>query len=132
MCELKTGMTNTVTEKVSNENTAVSVGSGGLPVLATPSVAALAEKAAYELLQPYLAQGITTVGTMLRLEHISATPVGAEFSATAELTDITDRKYTFTFTVRDNAGVIAKGEHERFAVKADRFVEKTNAKLSLL
>ncbi len=129
MCELKPGMTNSVSEKVSEDKTAVRVGSGGLAVLATPAVAALAERAAFELLQPYLTQGVTTVGTMLRLDHISATPVGAEFTATAELTEIADRKYSFSFTVKDNAGLIAKGEHERFAVKIDRFMEKANKKI---
>ena len=129
MTELKTGITNTVSAIVDNKKTAVSVGSGGLQVLATPEVAALAEKAAYELLQPYMADGITTVGTMINLDHISSTPVGAEFTATAELTAVADRKYTFSFTVKDNAGVIASGTHERFSVKTDRFMEKTNAKL---
>lgn len=129
MSEINIGTVNTVTVNVDSEMLAVSVGSGTLEVLATPTVAALMEKAACELVQPYLAEGITTVGTMISINHISATPVGAEVTAEAKLVDIADRKYTFELTAKDNSGVIATGKHERFSVKSERFMEKTNAKL---
>ncbi len=129
MSELISGMTNKVTAKVDEEKLAVNVGSGTLRVLATPAVAALMEKAACELVQPYLPEGITTVGTMISIDHISATPFGAEITAEAKLVDIADRKFTFELTSYDNAGVIAKGRHERFSVKAERFMEKTENKL---
>ncbi len=129
MSELISGMTNKVAAKVDEEKLAVNVGSGTLRVLATPAVAALMEKAACELVQPYLSEGITTVGTMISIDHISATPFGAEITAEAKLVDIVDRKFTFELTAYDHAGVIAKGKHERFSVKANRLMEKTENKM---
>lgn len=130
MSEIKTGITNTITVKVDESMLAVNVGSGSLEVLATPTVAALMEKAAAELVQPYLEEGITTVGTMISLEHISADPLGAEVKASAVLTEIQERKYVFELTAEDSAGIIARGRHERFTVKSERFMEKTKAKLN--
>ncbi len=130
MSELTIGMTNEIQSKTDEEMLAVNVGSGTLKVLATPAVAALMEKAACEMVQPYLGEGITTVGTMISLDHISATPGGADIRAVAILTDAADRKYTFELEAYDNAGLIAKGKHERFAVKIDRFMEKTQKKIS--
>ena len=109
--------------------TAQAVGSGSLAVLATPVVAAWMEKAACEVLAPYLEKGLTTVGTMIEVEHLSATPVGMAVTVKAILTAWEDRKYTFVMTAEDNDGLIAKGQHERFLVKEGRFVEKTYQKL---
>ncbi len=129
MNDITTGIVKEISANVDEAMLAVNVGSGTLEVLATPVVAALMEKAACELVQPYLPEGITTVGTMISINHISASSLGAEIIAEARLTDIADRKYTFELTARDNAGVIATGKHERFTVKSQRFMEKTNAKL---
>lgn len=125
----ETGTTLTVSEKVTEKLLAVNVGSGGLDVLATPAVAALMEKAAFLLLEPDLPEGITTVGTSISIDHISASPLGAEITATAKLVEIDDRKYSFELSAEDNAGLIAKGTHTRFAVKSERFMEKTKAKI---
>ena len=130
MNNLTTGMTNEVKAKADEKRLAVNMGSGTLRVLATPAVAALMEKAACELVQPYLPEGITSVGTAMSMDHLSATPCGAEIRAVAKLTEILDRKYCFDLEAYDNAGMIAKGTHTRFAVKTDRFMEKTEAKLS--
>ncbi len=130
MNEITTGIVKEISVNVEKSMLAVNVGSGTLEVLATPVVAALMEKAACELIQPYLPEGITTVGTMISVNHMSATPLGARVTAEARLTDIADRKYTFELTARDDAGLIATGKHERFTVKSERFIEKANAKLN--
>ena len=129
MGELTIGAINRITVTVNEKMLAANVGSGTLRVLATPAVAALMEQAACELVQPYLGEGITTVGTMIKIDHLSATPEGAQVTAEARLVDMLDRKFTFELTASDNAGIIAKGSHERFTVKSARFMEKTNAKL---
>ncbi len=121
----------TVTATVTERLTAKVMGSGSLPVLATPAVAALMEKAACEVLSDTLDDGITTVGTQISIEHLSASPIGAEISVTAVLTVIDGRKYCFDLTASDNAGLIAKGTHQRFAVKSERFLEKAAEKLSV-
>lgn len=128
MSELIIGMTNETKTTADENKMAVNVGSGTLKVLATPAVAALMEKAACELVQPYLDDGITTVGTMICIDHISATPCGADIKAAAKLTGIDGRKYSFELEAYDNAGLIAKGRHERFAVKSERFMKKTESK----
>lgn len=130
MSELKIGKENIIKAKVDENMLAVNVGSGSLEVFATPTAAALMEKAAYELIQPYLEDGITTVGTKISIEHTSATPIGAVVKAKAILTEIDGRKYSFEISAEDNAGIIAKGIHERFAVKSERFMEKTKMKLT--
>ncbi len=126
---LKIGAENTVSAKVTPKNTALAMQSGTLEVFATPSVSALMEKAACELVQPFLDEGITTVGTMISLEHISASPVGADITAKAVLTDVDGRKFSFDIFAYDNAGLIAQGKHERFSVKAEKFMQKANSKI---
>lgn len=119
----------TVTELVTENNTAVSVGSGSLAVYATPAMLALMEKAACEAIAPILNAGETTVGTNLNVDHVAATPVGMTVSATAELVSRDGRKLVFNVTASDESGIIGKGTHERFVVLSDRFTEKTYSKL---
>ncbi len=129
MTELKIGMEYTVSAKVTPSNTALAMQSGTLEVFATPAVSALMEKAAFQLVQPCLDEGITTVGTMIFLEHISASPIGADITAKAVLTDMNGRKFYFDIFAYDNAGLIAQGKHERFSVKIEKFMQKTNSKI---
>jgi len=126
---LKIGTENTVSAKVTPKNTAFAMQSGTLEVLATPAVSALMEKAACELVQPFLDEGITTVGTMISLEHISASPVGADITAKAVLTGRDGRRFCFDISAYDNRGLIAQGKHERFSVSTESFMKKTNAKI---
>ena len=129
MTELKIGMEYTVSAKVTQNNTALAMQSGTLEVFATPAVSALMEKAAFQLVQPCLDEGITTVGTMIFLEHISASPIGADITAKAVLTDMNGRKFYFDIFAYDNAGLITQGKHERFSVKIEKFMQKTNSKI---
>lgn len=120
----------TVTEAVSEQNTAISVGSGSLRVYATPAMLALIEKAACKALEGLLAEGETTVGTLLNVKHLAATPVGMQVSATAELIERDGRKFVFSVTASDECGVIGEGTHERFLVFSDKFTDKTYSKLN--
>lgn len=113
---------------VTEEMLANHVGSGSLPVLATPVVAALFEGAAAELAQGYLPEGITTVGTEITVRHTAPTPCGAKLTVEAELTEQTDRTFRFRLTASDEAGQVASGDHERVSVKAERFVAKAQAR----
>ncbi|MCI1954765.1 MAG: thioesterase family protein [Oscillospiraceae bacterium] len=115
---------------VTEEMLAKKVGSGSLPVLATPVVSALFEGAAAELAQGYLSEGITTVGTEITVRHTAPTPCGAKISVTAVLTEQEGRKFRFRLSAEDEAGPIASGEHERVSVKAERFVQKAQARKS--
>lgn len=117
------------TIKVEEENLACSMGSGSLMVLATPAVVALMENAAAELAQKVLDnEELTTVGTMISIEHKSPTPVGAEVTATAVLKENDGRIFHFEVFASDKKGEIAKGTHTRVSVKAVKFQNKADSK----
>lgn len=114
---------------VEQEDTAKSVGSGDLLVYATPCMVALMEGAACESVAPFLAQGESSVGTMMNVSHTSATPVGMEVRAESVVTAVDGRKITFEITAYDECGEIGKAIHERVIIKAERFLEKTYDKI---
>ncbi len=126
--EIQPGMTGTAETVVTDALTAVAAGSGTLPVFATPHLAALMERAAWMLVQPYLDEGKTTVGTRLELAHTAATPLGMRVRATAEVTAVSGRTVTFRVTAFDEAGEIGAGTHERVIVTADSFLSRAQLK----
>lgn len=115
--------------KVGENDTARKVGSGTLDVLSTPRMIALMEEAAYKCIGDSLEEGATSVGTLMSVKHLSATPVGMEVTATAKVTEAEGRRIAFKVTAYDEAGIIGEGEHERFVVYAEKFVAKTYSKL---
>ena len=118
----------TVNDIVTDNNTALSVGSGSLAVYATPAMLALIEKAACEALNGILDEAETTVGTLLNVKHIAATPVGMKVSATAELIERDGRRLVFKVEANDECGKIGEGIHERFIVNSEKFIQKTYSK----
>ena len=121
---LKEGLVYTSRTVVSLDNCAVSVGSGDMEVFATPAMIALMENAAMNAVAPALAEGSTTVGTMMKSSHIKASKVGAEITAEAELVAVDGRRLTFVVKAWDEQGTIGEGEHERFIVDRERFLSK--------
>lgn len=113
---------------VTETNTAAAVGSGSLPVFATPMMVALMESAAVDALEGHLAEGETSVGTRMDISHDSATPLGMKVWAEAELTGLDGRALTFSVAAYDEAGPIGKGIHTRFLVDGGRFLTKANRK----
>lgn len=111
------------------QHLACNVGSGSIDVLATPAVIALMEGAAADLAQSLLDEPFTTVGTKLNIEHVAPTPLGAEVTATAVLTEVDGRVYRFDVSASDPAGQIAFGTHERVSVKKDSFPQKARARV---
>jgi fluoroacetyl-CoA thioesterase len=110
---LAAGLRATVRAVVTGADTAEAMGSGNLPVLATPRLLALAEAATVAAVAPQLADGLTTVGTAVSLEHRKASPLGAEIVVEAELTEVDGRRLVFGFIARpagtDAAGTDAAG-----------------------
>ena len=127
--EIIIGMKGEASTLVEKEDTAQYVGSGSLLVYATPCLAALMEGAACAAIEEALPQGQTSVGTALNLEHLSATPVGLEVRASAEVTAVDGRKITFAITAFDEAGEIGRATHTRVLVNSEKFLEKTYQKL---
>lgn len=109
---------------VGDENTAVGMGSGDLPVFATPAMAALMENAAMMAVAGHLPAGATTVGTEIGVSHVKASPVGARITASAELVEVDGRRLVFAVRARDERGTIGEGSHTRFIVDRDRFMGK--------
>lgn len=126
---MKIGSKASAVTLVTNENTALKVRSGSLPVFATPSLVALMEKAACVCAAPFILEDDTTVGTRMDVRHIAPTPIGMQVRAEAELTEHEGRVMKFKVTAWDDSGEIGSGIHERVIVHADPFLEKANRKL---
>lgn len=126
---LEVGIKNTITITVTSDKTAKVMGSGTLDVFATPAMVALMEQTAAESVQPYLEDGITSVGTKINVEHLSADPLGIEVTCESVLTEVDNRRLVFDITVSDKHGIVGRAYHERFLIKAESFMSKTNAKL---
>ena len=127
--EIIVGMKGEVGTTVEREDTAMEVGSGSLLVYATPCMVALMEGAACEAIEEALAEGQTTVGTALNIEHISATPVGLDVRAEATVTAVDGKVITFEVKAFDEAGEIGRGTHKRVIINAQKFLDKTYNKL---
>lgn len=110
------------------ENTAAAVGSGALEVFSTPSMIALMEKASRELVQPYLEEGQSTVGTRLEVSHVAASPIGAHIRAESTLVEIDRRMLTFEVKAYADGELIGEGRHQRCIIYTERFMEKALAK----
>ena len=126
--ELKVGMKGRAETVVVPENTAQAVGSGLVPVFATPHMIALMENAAVNAVQEELAAGEGTVGTRLDVTHDAATPVGMNVWAEAELTAVEGRKLTFAVAAFDAREQIGGGTHERFIIQTEKFLARVEAK----
>ena len=101
---LATGIQGEKKEQVTQENTALTMKSGALKVYAT------------------------TVGTLMNVSHISATPVGMEVTAKSELLKVDGRKLVFHVEAYDERGKIGEGEHERFIIDNEKFQNKADNK----
>lgn len=127
--EITIGMTGCVSTLVEREDTALEVGSGSLLVYATPCMVALMEGAACEAISSALPEEKTSVGIELSIKHISATPVGMDVTAHAEVTAVDGAIITFRVTAEDESGPIGEGIHKRAIITSQRFLDKTYAKL---
>ena len=127
--DITVGLKGEVRSAVEREDTALEVGSGSLLVYATPCMVALMEGAACDAIGQYLPEEKTSVGTFLEISHLSATPVGLEVWAEAEVTAVEGSMITFRVTAFDEAGKIGEGVHKRAVISTQRFLDKTYSKL---
>ena len=126
---LEPGLQATVEETVTEGMTATSLGSGDVPVLATPAVLALAEAASVAAVTDHLEEGTTTVGSSVDFQHVAPTPVGAIVIATSGLVEVDGRSLRFSFDVTDQAGPIARGTHTRVVVDRERFLDSARSRV---
>lgn len=121
---IQEGLTHTSQLTVTEAVTATSMGSGDLPVLATPAMMALMENAAMLAVAPHLPEGSTTVGGHISASHIKPTPVGETVTATASVTKVDGKK--IEFEVKANWGdiLLGEGSHLRFIVDREKFMSR--------
>ena len=107
---------------VGEADTAISLGSGDVPVLGTPRLVALLEQAAVAAVAADLADGTTSVGTHIAVDHVAASFVGARVEATAEVVEVDGRTVAFRLSAQDGGRTIATGNHLRIVVDRARFL----------
>jgi len=122
---ISTGMRAQRTFTVTIDDTAASLRSGDLDVLATPRLLAWCEQTTCEAVGPVLRDQDTTVGTRVSLEHLAASAVGARITITAEVTYVDGRLLTFSVAATDSEGrLVANGEVRRVTVDRERFLSR--------
>jgi predicted thioesterase len=124
---LEIGLRGEATLVVGEEQTAAYFGAGGVRVLATPVMIGLMENAAWKSAQAELPTGETTVGTLVHVRHLAATPVGERIEATAELMEIDGRRLVFAVRAHDEHRLIGEGTHERVRVGLERFLARVES-----
>lgn len=121
---IENGLTHTSTLLVTANDTAIALGSGDMPVLATPRMIALMENAAMLAVAPSLEEGQTTVGGHIESSHLKPSKVGAEVSATATLVKVEGKKLYFYVKATMGDVTIGEGTHLRFIVDGEKFTSK--------
>ena len=121
---MEAGIKNEKSIVVTNEVTASKVGSGLLPVYATPSIIALMEGTCAESVQPYLAAGEGTVGVAVDIKHIAATPVGMTVRCESLLKEVNGKKLVFEVNVYDEKGLVGTGIHKRAIINNEAFMAR--------
>ena len=116
-------------QTVTPEMSAARIGSGLVEVFATPMMVALIEQTCLESVLPQLEEGQGTVGTLVNVSHVSATPVGMRVWCDSELVEVDRRRLVFKVKAYDECGLIGEGTHERFIIDNAKFMEKLNSKL---
>ena len=129
MDALKAGLTGRAELVVGEEHTAPRVGSGRVHVLATPVMINLIEAAALEAIERLLPAGQQSLGTVLNVRHIAATPVGMRVTARADVTGVEGRTIRFRVEARDERELIGDGTHERVVVNVAKFDLRVQRKL---
>lgn len=123
------GMVLEAVEEVTRERTAGHVGSGSLFVYSTPSMVSFMERTCMNLIQPYLAQGHTSVGTRVDVKHLAPTPLGKTVTARAEVVVVDGDLATFRVVIRDEQEIVGECEHQRAIIDTQRFLRRVQKKL---
>ena len=121
---LKEGLTYTSQLTVTEAITAITIGSGDMPVLATPAMMALMENAAMLAVADHLPEGCTTVGGHIASSHLKPSKLGDEVTATATVTRVEGKKIEFKVEARCGDTLLGEGTHLRFIVDREKFMSR--------
>lgn len=127
MQQIAVGQIGEATQTVTEALTAQSMGSGSLPVFATPALIALMESAATVALKSSLPPDQTSVGISVNIRHLAATALAKTVRARAEITDVEGRQITFSVQAWDETQLIGEGTHIRVIVEIERFLRRVNS-----
>ena len=125
---LAPGLSHSRSVTVTEDMTPAHLRGDAVRVLATPEMVRLIEQTAIECVQAELGPGQTTVGTVVNVRHLAATPEGMTVTVAVELTEVDRRRLAFRVEVRDEVEKVGEGAHERFVIDRERFVRKVDAK----
>lgn len=129
LTSIRPGLAGNASLVVGPQHTAPRIGSGKIPVLATPVMISLIEAAALAAAEPLLPKGHQSLGIRLDVRHFAATPVGLTVVATAQVTKVEGRTISFRVEARDERETIGDGAHERVVVNVARFDERVQRKV---
>ena len=121
---VEVGLKHTSKLTVSEAVTAIQVGSGDMPVLATPMMMALMENAAMLAVKDELPEGCTTVGGHIESSHLKPSKIGDKVSATAEVTKVDGKKIEFKVAAYSGDTLLGEGTHLRFIVDREKFMSR--------
>ena len=121
---LTEGLTHTSQLTVNEAVTAIAMGSGDMPVLATPAMMALMENAAMLAVAPHLLEGCTTVGGHIASSHLRPSRIGDTVTATATVTRIDGKKIEFKVEAHCGEVLLGEGSHLRFIVDKEKFMSR--------
>lgn len=121
---LSTGLCAHAELEVTEADTAIAFGSGDVPVLATPRLIALCERAACEALRPHLGEGQTSVGFRAEITHLVPVLMGSRVVASASFERSEGKRIVFNVSVTDRCGLVAAGKVVRVVVDTATFMEK--------
>jgi fluoroacetyl-CoA thioesterase len=125
---LHTGLRGEADLAIADADTALAMGSGDVPVLATPRLVALIEAAAVSAVASSLDPGQTTVGIAVEIDHLRASAVGARVHAEAVLVGVEGRILEFEVSARDERTQVARGRHRRAVVDRERFLQRASGR----
>ena len=118
------GLSRTFSRRTRAAESAAALGSGGLEVFSTPSLVALFEITAKDLVDPLLPAGHSTVGIEIAVKHLKATPIGQEVRCTVTVTGVDGKRIRFTGEMWDERGQIGEGTHTRYVVNDEEFLRR--------
>ena len=127
--EIRPGLSGSAELIVAEEHTAPRIGSGRVHVLATPVMINLIEAAALDAVEHLLATGYQSLGTLLNVRHIAATPIGMRVTAKAVVSEVQGRTIRFDVSAADEEELIGEGTHERVVVNVAKFDQRLQRKL---
>ena len=127
--QIKAGLSGSAELVVGDEHTAPRIGSGRVAVLATPVMINLIEAAALDAVENLLPEGYQSLGTVLNVRHIAATPVGMKVRALVEVVKVEGRTVFFSVECKDEKELIGDGRHERVVVNVEKFAQRVQRKL---